>query len=54
VQQSPLNGVEGIAVQTNPIAGSTLVNFGMDANGDVITLTLTGTTSPSSIVVNVI
>ena len=51
---SALNGVEGIAVQINAITGSTLVNFGMDANGDVITLTLTGTTSPSSIVVNVI
>ena len=51
---SALNGVEGIAVQINAITGSTLVNFGMDANGDVITLTLTGTSSPSSIVVNVI
>ena len=51
---SALNGVEGIAVQINAITGSTLVNFGADANGDVITLMLTGTTNPASVVVNVI
>ena len=49
-----LSGVEGINVQTDPFAGSTLVNFGLDANGDLVTLTLLGVTAPSLIVVNVI
>jgi hypothetical protein len=49
-----LNGVEGISVQTDPFAGSTVVSFGADANGDLVVLTLAGVTTPSSVIVDVI
>lgn len=39
----------GIDVASNPITNSLLVNFGPDANGDVITLTLSGLTDPSAV-----
>ena len=51
---SQLNGVEGIAVQTNPIANSTLINFGADANGNVISVTLAGIVDPALVNVTVI
>lgn len=43
-----LNGVDGIAVQVNPISGETLVNFGPDADGDVIAITLVGVVDSTS------
>lgn len=52
-----LNGVEGIAVQDDPFnAGgpSTLINFGPDADGDVIVLLLVGVADATSVNVNVI
>ncbi len=49
-----LNRVEGISVQTDPFAGSTLINFGLDANGDAVVLTLAGVTAPASVVVEVV
>ena len=45
-----LNGVDGIAVQADPFAGNTLINFGNDANGgEPVTLTLVGITDASLI-----
>ena len=49
-----LNGVEGISVQTDPFTGSTLVNFGGNANGNPVVLTLAGVTSPALVLVDVI
>ena len=51
---SQLAGVEGIAVQTNPIANSTLINFGNDADGNVISVTLAGIVDPALVNVTVI
>ncbi len=47
VKLSALDGVDGIAVQFDGIDAETLINFGTDANGDVITLTLIGVTDPA-------
>lgn len=49
-----LNGVDGIAVQANIITQETLINFGSDANGDVITVELAGITDPSLVHVTII
>ncbi len=49
-----LNGVEGITVQSNPFVGAIVINFGADANGDLVALTLTGVTTPDSVIVEVI
>lgn len=49
-----LNGVDGIAVQSNAITNVTLINFGADANGDVVTLTLAGIVDPTLVNVTVI
>ena len=49
-----LNGVDGISVQSDPFAGSTVVSFGADANGDVVVLTLAGVTTPASVIVEVV
>ena len=49
-----LNGVDGISVQVNPFTGSTLINFGTNANGNLVALTLAGVTTPASVVVDVI
>lgn len=49
-----LNGKDGIAVQVNGITGETLVNFGPDANGDVIAITLAGVADPTLVNVTVI
>jgi hypothetical protein len=51
---SQLNDVEGIAVQPNPITTSTLINFGNDANGNVISVTLAGIVDPALVNVTVI
>lgn len=49
-----LNGIDGIAVQTNVITHETLINFGPDANGDVVTITLAGIEDPSLVHVTVV
>ncbi|MEF8713233.1 MAG: hypothetical protein V5B39_06610 [Accumulibacter sp.] len=49
-----LSGVDGIAVQANIITQETLINFGSDANGDVITVELAGITDPSLVHVTII
>jgi uncharacterized protein YxjI/methionine-rich copper-binding protein CopC len=49
-----LNGVEGISVSANAITNETMINFGLDANGDPVALTLVGITSPATVTVNVI
>jgi len=49
-----LNGVDGISVTPNVITNNTLINFGPDANGDVITLTLAGLTDPTAIAIEVV
>lgn len=38
-----------VAVQSNAITGNILINFGLDANGDAVSLTLNGITDASSI-----
>ena len=54
VKLSALDGVDGIAVQFDGIDAETLVNFGTDANGDVITLTLIGVTDPALVNISVV
>ncbi|GAB4257862.1 MAG: hypothetical protein Kow0065_07350 [Methylomicrobium sp.] len=54
VQLNALNGVDGIAIQSNLITHSILINFGSDANGDPVALTLLGITDPALVNVNVI
>ena len=49
-----LNGVDGIAVQSNAITNTTLINFGSDADGDVVSLQLAGVTDTSLVVVEAI
>ena len=50
-----LNGQQGVTVQVNPFANSTLINFGPDANGgQLVTLTLTGIVDASTVLINVI
>lgn len=39
----------GISATANVITNEILINFGSDANGDVITLTLSGLTDPSAV-----
>jgi hypothetical protein len=51
---SQLNGVEGIAVQNDPFTNSTLINFGADADGTVISVTLVGIADTSLVNVTVI
>jgi len=47
-----LDGVEGIAVQSDSFAGSTLVTFGPDADGDLIAITIDGVTDAKTVVVD--
>ncbi|MBV5300099.1 MAG: hypothetical protein JZU64_18735 [Rhodoferax sp.] len=47
VKLSTLNGIDGIAVQPNGITGDTIINFGTNANGDPISLTLVGVADPA-------
>jgi hypothetical protein len=54
IKLAALDGTDGITVQSNPITGDTLIDFGADANGDVITITLTGITDPSLVNVSVV
>ena len=54
IKLSALDGVDGIAVQPNGIDAETLINFGTDANGDVITLTLVGMTDPALVNISVV
>jgi len=44
-----LDGVEGIAVQEDPFAGSTLVTFGPDGDGDIISITIAGVDDASTV-----
>ncbi|MBV5299851.1 MAG: hypothetical protein JZU64_17405 [Rhodoferax sp.] len=54
VKLSALNGIDGIAAQPNGITAETLINFGTDANGDAITLTLVGMTDPALLNLSVV
>ena len=50
-----LNGQQGVIVQTDPFTGSTLINFGVDANGaQPVTLTLTGVSDPAAVLIQVV
>lgn len=50
-----LNGVQGVAVQPNPIAGTLLINFGNDDNGgEVVTITLDGVTDATAVAVEIV
>ncbi len=49
-----LNGYEGISVTTDEINTAIVVNFGQDADNDVVILSLTGITDASLVEVNVI
>ena len=49
-----LNGIDSVAVEGNPFEGSTLITFGPDDNGDVISLELAGVTDASQVDVAVI
>jgi len=49
-----LAGIDGIAVQPNAITNETLINFGPDADGDIITLTLAGIVDPALVNISVI
>lgn len=51
---SQLNGVDGIAVESNVILNNTLINFGNDTNGDLIAVTLAGIVDPATVSVSVI
>ena len=52
---SQLNGQQGVSVQVNPFSGSTVINFGEDANGGEPTvLTLMGITDPSLVAISVV
>jgi hypothetical protein len=44
----------GISVQVDGIANQTLINFGADANGDLITLALVGVTNPGLVNVTLV
>ena len=48
-----LNRVEGISVQADPFTGSTLIGFGVNSNGNLVTLTRAGVTTPASVMVDV-
>lgn len=48
-----LNGVDGISVQENVITNQTLINFGADADGQPITVTLAGIVDPSLVNIDV-
>ena len=54
IKLSALDGVDGIAVQPNGIDAETLINFGTDASGDVIILTLVGVTDPALVNISVV
>ena len=49
-----LNGVDGITVQSSTLLNTTVVNFGADANGDVIALTLVGVIDPALVHIAVV
>ena len=50
-----LNGQQGITVQTDPFAGSTLANFGNDVNGgQLVTLSLMGVSNPAAVQIQVV
>lgn len=49
VNLSQLGSVAGLSVQANPITNSTLINFGPDLNGDVITVELQGITDSAAV-----
>ncbi len=49
-----LNGVDGIAVQTNAITNLTTINFGNDADGDVVAIQIAGVTDASLIMVEAV
>ena len=50
-----LNRQQGVVVQTDPFTGSTLINFGVDANGaQPVTLTLTGVSDPAAVLIQVV
>ncbi len=49
-----LDGVQGVVVQLDPFTGSTVVTFGADADGDVISLTLVGVADASLVDVLVV
>ena len=49
-----LNGQQGISVQTDPVTGNTLINFGNDANGgQPVTLTLLGVSDLAAVQITV-
>ncbi|MGD9730818.1 MAG: hypothetical protein AB7U45_01445 [Desulfamplus sp.] len=39
---SALNGLQGVSVEYNDLDNNTLINFGLDADGDSVTVTLNG------------
>jgi hypothetical protein len=50
-----LNGVQGVAVQEDPFAGDTLIDFGNDANGgQSVVLRLIGITDPATVQIQVV
>jgi len=49
-----LNGVDGIAVQSNAITGITTINFGNDVDGDVVALQLVGITDASTVTIEAV
>lgn len=50
-----LNGVEGIAVQAEPFAGDTVINFGNDANGgEPVVLNLVGVADASQVNIDIV
>jgi hypothetical protein len=54
VKLSALSGVDGISVLINRITAETVINFDVDANGDLITLTLVGVTDPALVNVAIV
>lgn len=50
-----LNGQQGVTVQADPFANSTLINFGPDANGgQIVTITLAGVVDATTVAISVV
>jgi hypothetical protein len=51
---SALAGIDGISVTPNAITNQTDINFGPDANGDVVVISLAGIVDPTLVNISVI
>ena len=54
ISLNQLDGIEGITVQVSGINNETLINFGGDADGDIVTISLSGIIDASTVAIEVI